>query len=731
MKNRMNKLILITLAAAVFGLSSCGNMLSEMGSDIASLKQQIALMLIGKPLPTISLEYEKASVPAGSLIDMGSRLADTYNPDPAPKEIMITLRNTGIADVVIQDLSLTGKYSGPFSLVLKDEDTGEEAGLTYPITIPVKGTFSFYVSFKTDDTGYMVAIMSINTGEDFALFNVTLACESTNEARGILKLYRFVDEMASGSSYNMAPSTSCIFTIKNIGTSSLTGIDVSLSNTAYFALAQPPVENLGFKDNENETSFRICYKPPDLEPHASTVRITYKDGKGDMTFTMTLNAAVNELPIPKISIRDGSSAISTPYPDGDTHTFHWQYPDVFSGEEDFYIHNEGGAGGTLYITTVKFEGDAEYPNNNFTLCGPFAATVAPDSSTYFTLRYNPKTLDDHTAAIVISYLDGATEKSYVLNFRGTSVVPLIEVTQDSSPVENDGTAVNFDSCYVKNTDGSPTTSERTITLTNTGNSPLNIGGIALDGDTEGNFTLDTTGMAPTLAQNESTILRVIFDPVSSTTTSKEAHVDIISNDADGRTPYVVNLAGTAYEPLMNITVEVASMSTGSIVSDEGSNLELDWNITASTKGKTTEDGPLTIAEYPTLSVEYIIGKNTEFTTDDMISKIFTEIPKVAGNGVLLTILTCEYDPSTDYLANEVQVLVKYDDVTNKLISSPVASSDPTNNEEKTVIGFEDPTETSWDIDLDAQEHECYYYTYSSTAGEVFIKFKITAENYAY
>lgn len=702
----------IALAMMLLCNVSCQSMLGDMGSEIISLQKQMMALLAGTPLPEISLVYGGNMIPAGDLIDMGSRLA--Y--DAVPKEIEITITNTGDVPVILTDIILTGKYSDPFEI--KNQDGTD----LIPVTIPVKALgeenniFVFKVLFKTpvDDTGFKAAVVSIITqdeeGDEYAPFNVTVACESTLDTQGILKVYRFNKEITNGGTYDMNTSTSCTFTIWNMGTADISGITISLAGNSDFSIPQTAPENIA---PDEYAIIRICFTPSDVDTRESTLTIGYNDGTGTGTFTLRIIAAVDELPIPDIEIRDTTNS----YPSSSTYTFHSRLPDTWSQEKVFNIHNLGT--GNLVISNVEIEDTG----NAFSFTGPYIATVKPGEYTTFTARYHPQDLDDHSAKITITCND-QDENTYVLNVTGSSLLPVIRVMENGSEVSS-GTipSLAYGNC-IADEDNFILGGVKTFTVHNNGTAPLVISSITPGGAAPDHFDLDISGTDLSIAPGGSTTFTVQFDPLDPSPQIKNAAVIIASNDIDYPS-YLINLTGTALEARMNVSVQVSAMRAGPTILENddliGEDIELNWDIAACNSDDCSSTEITLTADNEGFDAD------EEFTPDSETA-VFT-IPKYNNRGFQLTVTTYDNDGGdNDYLADAVELPITYDMVNHRIYFSLEDTVDPI--EEITVSGWT-TTPAPWEIPFDGSPHDYCFYTYSSTAGEIYVRFTITVSNYVY
>jgi hypothetical protein len=123
-----------------------------------------------------------------------------------------------------------------------------------------------------------------------------------------------------------------------------------------------------------------------------------------------------------------------------------------------------------------------------------------------------------------------------------------------------------------------TSAAQTVTLTNTGNAPLSITGIALAGANPGDFTRGGTcnPAPPTIAAGESCTITAGFAPTA--TGPRSASVEITSNAVG--TPHSIALSGNGTAPVPLIGAEVLEPS----VDFNAAGLAEAFQVTASTTG---------------------------------------------------------------------------------------------------------------------------------------------------
>ena len=405
MKKAAQVSIRLALLLVLTGTISCQGMLDEMAGDITSIPQQFFALMMPKPLPEITVTYAGHTVSPGELIEMGTTYTDGTN------TISLTITNIGTVPVTVKAITMTGWYANRFTVT---DST--------PVRLASNNdTTTFSVTFQGEPNDrYKAATVSIVTadddGEDYAPFNITVACERMEVMRGILAVRLGLLTVPDDYHYDMGPSTSR-FTLKNIGTEVLTIKSVVHGDPDNFSVAGSvsgtviPVNGSVYID--------VTFEPDDAGTYTDLITITYNDVPGgeDLTFDLNLRGYAEEVYSYEIDLLDADTSMSRP--SGYIHDFGGQDYGTQGEGKTFSITNTGT--GILVLTSIILA-----DGNNFTLAAPTGMEVLPDDSIDFTVYYNPVTAGTHQSAITIISND-PDEAAYVLNLSGHSMQPGITV----------------------------------------------------------------------------------------------------------------------------------------------------------------------------------------------------------------------------------------------------------------------------------------------------------------
>ena len=511
--NALKTAFSILLFLSLSTVTSCDSMLGELGDDISDIKNRLDMILLqpGKPLPELTLLYNGAPVNPGELIDMGLTLED------APRSITLTARNRGAVDLTIEGVTLGGRYADRFSI----------SGIACPVLLNPGSETTFTVTFATVQVndGYRAALVSINTGEDYSPFNVTVACERTEIDRAVIEVWQGLTLLPDGGSYDIGSSSYCILKIWNKGTANLYLDGFDLDNGTAFTLTSVPPGPILPKTSAN---LRVDFDPGMAGTYGDTLNIAYHDPNGAGAYTLGLTGTVYEVPVPQIEVLEGATVLAdNPYP--------CDFGNLTTGTQSalrtFSIANTGT--GDLTIDSITFT-DTANPDN-FVYSGPSNATVPPGGSTDFTLYYYPKVSGSHGATLTILGNDPSAG-SFVFNLSGTaSVTRIIGIFDGATAIANNNDPP-YDFGTVQTNQSSPA---KVFTVSNTGTGTLAISSIVL------NDTVNYTYSGPestTIAPAASVDFSITFNPKVPGTLP--ATVTFVSDDPANPT-FTLNLTGNS------------------------------------------------------------------------------------------------------------------------------------------------------------------------------------------
>ncbi len=316
---------------------------------------------------------------------------------------------------------------------------------------------------------------------------------------------QFGDQPVGSSS---APNT---VTVTNIGTGNLTVSDISLSGDPVFSLVSEtctaaPVPPLGTCD------FEVDFTPTAIADFSGTVALT--DDAPDSPQEVALSGTGVAAPNPALSL--SKQAVD----------FGNQQVGAASAPVDVVVISSGDAPVTLNTVTSS--------NPEFALSGDCTTglpiALNPGQFCTLTTVWTPGAAGPLSAQVTF---DSTASNEPVLDLSGVGIVP------GSAEVSLSATSLDFGSVVVGQSSQS-----QTITVTNTGDAPLNFTSILLQGADPHSFAMiDECGDEPVMP-GESCVLEVTFLPAIEGPLS----ATIVLTDDASDSPQAIALGGAGQGP---------------------------------------------------------------------------------------------------------------------------------------------------------------------------------------
>ena len=452
-----------------------------------------------------------------------------------------TIQNLGTADLTIGAITFLGTNAAEFTIT------------SVPNAIVIAGgTTTFTVSINPTSLGLRTATISIVTNDSNENpYNFSIQGTGNTPEINVLgnsitiingnTIPSTIDFTDLGSS-NVGTTLSQIFTIQNIGNSSLTIGAISFSgiNASDFTISSLP-STLVLAGAT--TTFTVAFNPSLNGIRTATISIINNDlDENPYSFSIQgLGIA------PEIDIQGNALSIS----DGDTTPVatDWTNFETLS-TRTFTIFNTGNQ--SMSIGSISISGANA---TEFSIATLPSSTLAAGASTTFVVKFSPTSLGLKNAIISVINND-ANENPYDFAIAATGIIQEIDIkgnattiaTGDTSPATTDWT------------DYSTVANSRTFTIFNTGTLPLNLGAISITGLNASEFTI-TSSPTPIIAGNGFTTITVTFIPISNGV--KNATLSIANNDSN-ENPYTFAIRATANVPLMNIKGNNTIITDGDI-----------------------------------------------------------------------------------------------------------------------------------------------------------------------
>ncbi|HEY6185329.1 MAG TPA: choice-of-anchor D domain-containing protein, partial [Terriglobales bacterium] len=267
-----------------------------------------------------------------------------------------------------------------------------------------------------------------------------------------------------------------------------------------------------------------------LDPSAN-VQVTGQAASTDFptanAFQATLGGSFGDAFVAKISLQPAASLSPTSL------TFGSQSVGTTSAPQAVTLSSNGTA--PLHITSISASGDFAETDN----CG---RGVAAGSTCTINVTFTPTASGTRTGTLTINDNSISSPQAVTLTGTATSATaPVVSLSTTNLSFGNQALGV--------------ASAPQNVTLTNTGNAPLSITGIAIAGSNPGDFA-QTNDCGTSVAVGASCTLSVTFTPTGSG--SRSATLDITDNA--GGSPQHVSLTGTGVGPM--VTLSPTSLSFG-------------------------------------------------------------------------------------------------------------------------------------------------------------------------
>lgn len=202
-------------------------------------------------------------------------------------------------------------------------------------------------------------------------------------------------------------------------------------------------------------------------------------------------------------------------------TFGSQIEGTSSTAQTITLTNTGNA--SLNVSGISITGTNAGDYSQTNTCG---TAVAASAKCTISVTFTPTASGTRSASVSIADNAAGSPQSVSLTGTGVTAAPVVVLAP---------TSLTFATQAI----GSSSTAQ-TITLTNSGNAPLNISGISITGTDSGDFTqTNTCGMSVAMSAN--CTISVTFTPTAAST--RTASVSVADNAGGG--PQSVSLSGTA------------------------------------------------------------------------------------------------------------------------------------------------------------------------------------------
>ena len=302
------------------------------------------------------------------------------------------------------------------------------------------------------------------------------------------------------------------------------------------------------------TTFTVQFNPTASGTQTANVSFADSDSSTTSPFTFAINGVGTA---PAITVKGGGNAIT----DGATAAS--ASDDTAFGStafgspisETYTIANTGTA--ALTVGQVSIGGTNP---SDFTVTSQPATSVAPGSSTTFTVQFSPTASGTRSATVNFSEDDTTTTSPFTFAISGVGPAPIIAVKGGGNAITDGATTASAsdDTAFGSTTLGSPVS--ETYTIVNSGNAALTVGQVSIGGPNASDFTV-TSQPAASVAAGSSTTFTIQFSPTASGTRS--ATVSFSEDDTTTTSPFTFAISGVGTAPIIAVTGAGQAIGDGS------------------------------------------------------------------------------------------------------------------------------------------------------------------------
>ncbi len=353
-------------------------------------------------------------------------------------------------------------------------------------------------------------------------------------------------DIPSGGTSSFDRGQTKTFTILNSGTATLNLGTIGLSGAGSTQFVLNTTGTSTTLAPGATTTFTVNFLFFQTEAGTFTVPLTIaSDDPDENPFTLNVSGTVAP---PMLEVRNAAGFVAA---SGFTFDTGSQVVGTTSGLKFISVRNKGDL--PLTISGALVSGDT----GDFTAAPP--SSIPAGEFTGFVVRFSPTAAGTRTATLRLTSND-PTANPFDVVLTGTGLGSEIDLSEGGVPIA-DGGATSFGAVNVGST------STKTFTITNTGTDTLTLGAVTKDGSGASAFTVNTTGMAASLAPSATTTLSVTFTPTSGSSYAAAIH---LTNNDSNENPYDINLSGSGIAPEITVSESGTSLVDGTSTVDFGS-----------------------------------------------------------------------------------------------------------------------------------------------------------------
>jgi Abnormal spindle-like microcephaly-assoc'd, ASPM-SPD-2-Hydin/Galactose oxidase, central domain/NHL repeat len=428
----------------------------------------------------------------------------------------VTLTNTGNAALTISSISTAGADTADFA------ETN-----TCPASLAANANCTISVTFKPAATGTRTA-------------NVSVADNATGSPQSVP--LTGTGASSAGPAVTLAPPN-LTFASQNLGTSSAPQ-SVTLTNSGSAALTITGISIAGTNTGDySETN--TC--PASLAANANcTISVTFKPtatGARTANVSVADNATGSPQSVPLTGTGASNTAPAVTFAPTNL-TFASQNVGSSSAPQSVTLTNSGNA--ALTITGVSVSGANA---GDFSQTNTCPASLAANANCTISVTFKPTAAGARAASVSVADNATGSPQAVALTGIGATTTPTLTVNP---------TSLTFSSQTV----GTPS-APLSVTVANTGTSPVQFTGFAIAGANSGDYVLGsgTCNSTGTLAAGTNCTIAVIFTPAAAG--ARTAALSIADNATES--PQAVTLTGTGVASEVIVTVPPGGSTTATSV----------------------------------------------------------------------------------------------------------------------------------------------------------------------
>jgi len=476
---------------------------SVIGAATATLN--ISDNVSGSP-QTVSLSGTGASTAPAITVSPASLAFGSLSVGTASPAQTITLTNSGTAALSITSLAVSGSSASNF---VESDNCGS--------SVAAGANCAINITFTPSASGPATAALYIADNVSGSPQTVSLSGTGTAAAVSLSPASLAFGNLAIGT-----VSAAQTITLTNSGNAalSITGLSVYGANAGNFVESNNCGNSVAAGAN---CTISVTFKPSASGAATATLGVADNASGSPQAVSLSGTGTAAAVSLSPSSLAFGSLAIGTT-----------------SAAQTITLSNPGNA--ALSITGLAVSGANA---SNFVQTNNCGSSVAAGANCTISVTFSPSASGAAAATLSVADNISGSPQTASLSGTGTSTAPAVSLSPPS---------LAFGSLAV-----GATSTAQTITLTNSGNSALNITSLAFSGSNASNFA-QTNSCGSSVAAGANCTISVTFKPsASGAATAALSIADNVSGS-----PQIVSLSGTGTSTAPAVSLSPASLAFGSL-----------------------------------------------------------------------------------------------------------------------------------------------------------------------